>query len=82
MQSNAAAAGPKEIVREIVINDAPPKARIQLTKRSVQEDIQRRTHTVVSTKGRYYAPGVEHAEERPLYLCIRPAANAGRVSAV
>ncbi|KIZ05387.1 Protein RIK, partial [Monoraphidium neglectum] len=70
-----------EPAREVVINDAPAKARVQLAKRSAQEDIQRRTCTVVSLKGRYYPPGAAHGEERPLYISIRPAANAGRSDA-
>jgi hypothetical protein len=76
------AAGPiRPEGREIIINDAPAKSRILLTKRPLQEDIQRRTHTVLSTKGRYYPPGMERGEERPLHLSIRPASTAGRVSA-
>ncbi|KAI8477008.1 MAG: hypothetical protein J3K34DRAFT_455400 [Monoraphidium minutum] len=77
----AGAAAAAEPGRDIPINDAPAKARITLTKRSVQEDIARRTRSVISTKGRYYPPGVDHGVEQPLYIAVRPAVNAGRTPA-
>mmetsp|Transcript_26252 Transcript_26252/g.65960 ORF Transcript_26252/g.65960 Transcript_26252/m.65960 type:complete len:639 (+) Transcript_26252:244-2160(+) len=64
----------KEIAREITINDAPPGVRQQLTKRHVQEEIQRRTGAVLTVKGRYYRPGMPEVDnERPLYLRITPS---------
>ena len=79
-QSAAAAAPHDFFTKEVAINDAPPAARAQLTKRSVQEDIQARTQTVIVTKGRYYPPGeAMDGKERPLYLQIRPSAAVGEV---
>lgn len=70
----------KEIAREVIINNAPPPVRYNLTKRSVQDDIQRRTTTIVVIKGRYQAPGTPaHDEEGPLRLRIMPG-NVGPVS--
>ena len=50
----AAAASQDFFTKEVAINDAPTAARAQLTKRSVQEDIQARTHTVIVTKGEVF----------------------------
>lgn len=63
----------KEIFRDVTINDAPPAIRYSLTRRSFQDDVQRRTNSVVITKGRYVAPGTQaHGDELPLYLHIMP----------
>lgn len=71
---------PKEIAREVIINDAPPPIRYNLTKRSVQDDIQRRTNTIVVIKGGYQAPGMPADDpEGPLRLRIMPG-NVGPVS--
>ena len=70
----------KEIAREVIINDAPPPIRYNLTKRSVQDDIQRRTNTIVVIKGRYQAIGAPpDDQEGPLRLRIMPG-NVGPVS--
>ena len=70
----------KEIAREVVINDAPPPVRFNLTKRSVQDDIQRRTNTIVVIKGRYQPPGTPPNDaEGPLRLRVMPG-NVGSVS--
>ena len=70
----------KEIAREVPINDAPPPIRYNLTKRSVQDDIQRRTNTIVVIKGRYQAPGMSGDDaEGPLRLRVMPG-NVGPVS--
>ena len=42
-----AAAEEEEISRDVTINDAPPQTRYALTKRTTQEEIQRRTATVI-----------------------------------
>jgi hypothetical protein len=42
----------KDIFKEVVINDTKPAIRQHLTKRPVQDDIARRTHTVITTRGR------------------------------
>ncbi|KAK9844539.1 hypothetical protein WJX74_003775 [Apatococcus lobatus] len=64
------------IVREVVINDAPSQTRYNLTKRPVQDDIARRTNTLIVTRGRYYPPGVPQDEtEPPLRLKILPGGN-------
>ena len=70
----------KDISREVHINDAPPQVRYNLTKRSVQDDIQRRTNTIVVIKGRYQALGTPGDDpEGPLRLRIMPG-NVGPVS--
>ncbi len=70
----------KDIAREVAINDAPPPIRYNLTKRSVQDDIQRRTSTIVVIKGCYQAPGTPGDDtEGPLRLRIMPG-NVGPVS--
>lgn len=62
------------------INDAPPPVRYNLTKRSVQDDIQRCTNTIVVIKGRYHATGMlADDQEGPLRLRIMPG-NVGPVS--
>ncbi|KAK9866860.1 hypothetical protein WJX84_006201 [Apatococcus fuscideae] len=64
------------IVREVVINDAPAQTRYNLTKRPVQDDIARRTNTLIVTRGRYYPPGVPLDDaEPPLRLKILPGGN-------
>ncbi|KAL0045591.1 hypothetical protein WJX82_010794 [Trebouxia sp. C0006] len=67
----------KDISREVHINDAPPPIRYNLTKRSVQDDIQRRTNTIVVIKGRYQALGTPGDDpEGHLRLRIMPG-NVG-----
>ncbi|DBA75084.1 TPA: hypothetical protein ACH3X1_010412 [Trebouxia sp. C0004] len=67
----------KDVSREVHINDAPPPIRYNLTKRSVQDDIQRRTNTIVVIKGRYQASGTPGDDpEGPLRLRIMPG-NVG-----
>lgn len=67
--------------RDVPINDAHPDVRHTLTKRSVQDDIQIRTSTIIVTKGRYYAPGTPmDPSNPPIHLRITPNANAGMVS--
>ena len=69
-----------DIFREVVINDAPHGIRMELIKRSVQDDIQRRTHTIVVIKGRYQPPGAPPSDmEGPLRLRVVPG-NVGPVS--
>ncbi len=69
------------IVREVVINDAPAQTRYNLTKRPVQDDIARRTNTLIVTRGRYYPPGLPQDEaEPPLRLKILPGGNLPPVS--
>lgn len=70
----------REIVKEVVINDAKPNTRHYLTKRATQDEIQKRTHTVIVTKGRYYPPNTPQVDgERPLHLRIIPGGDAGQV---
>jgi hypothetical protein len=70
-----------DIVKEVIINDSAASARHHLTKRTTQDEIQARTHTVIVTKGRYYAPGApQDDKEKPLHLRITPGAHAGQVS--
>eukprot|EP00891_Asterochloris_glomerata_P009718 jgi/Astpho2/9718/Aster-03701 len=58
---------------EVVINDCPPGVRYQLTKRTLHEEVQRRTNTVVVIKGRYIAPGKPvDDQEGPLRLLVKP----------
>ncbi|XP_078435422.1 RS2-interacting KH protein isoform X2 [Wolffia australiana] len=74
------------IAREIVINDADASVRAKLTKRQMQEDIQRSTGAVVITRGKYRPPNVLPDNEKPLYLHISAGANlkhtAERIKAV
>ena len=66
---------------EVTINDAPPRVRVALTKRSGQQELEAKWRVVVSLKGRYTPPGApvpgEGASEgeRPLFLRITPAAS-------
>lgn len=69
---------PKEFFREITFNDAPSAVRQQLTKRHCQEEIQRRTGTVLIVRGRYYPPGMPVDDrDKPLFLRISPTVAAG-----
>ena len=69
-----------EFAREIVFNSSPPDIRFHLLKRPVQEDIQRRTGTIVMIKGRYSPPKAPYdAIEGALRLRIQPG-SAGPVS--
>ncbi|KAI4339599.1 hypothetical protein MLD38_024521 [Melastoma candidum] len=58
------------IAREIIINDADPAVRFKLTKRQTQEEIQRSTGAVVTTRGKYRPPNTPPDGEKPLYLHI------------
>lgn len=70
----------KDMFREVLINDAPHSIRMELIKRSVQDDIQRRTHTIVVIKGRYQPQGAPPDDiEGPLRLRVMPG-NVGPVS--
>lgn len=74
------AIGQKEISREVVINDTLASTRHHLTKRTTQEDIQRRTNTIVVTKGKYQAPGmILQGSDKPLHLRVTPGYQAGLV---
>lgn len=71
-----AGADTSDIHREVTINDAAPQIRYQLTKRTTQDEIQRRTSTVIVNRGRYMAPGTPpDAVEKPLHLRITPAST-------
>ena len=60
----------------MTINDAPPQTRYLLTKKTTQEEIQRRAGTNIVNKGRYVAPGQAPDEkEKPLFLRISPGGN-------
>ena len=48
----AAAEEESDIARDVTINDAPPQTRYALTKRTTQEEIQRRTATVIVNRCR------------------------------
>lgn len=73
-QGAGSGVGSEALAREVYINDAPTTVRVHLTKRSVQDDIQARTQTVVVTRGRYYAPGVPaDPREKPLHLHVKPS---------
>lgn len=62
-------------VQEIVINDAESNIRIQLTKRSTQDEILRKFGCVAITRGRYRPPNMPDSEEKPLHLAIQAAQN-------
>jgi hypothetical protein len=66
----------KEISRDVSINDAPPQIRFQLTKRTIQDEIQRRTGALIGTRGRYFPPGAPPDDsDKPLHLHITPGAH-------
>lgn len=69
----------EKVFREVIINDAPQNIRFELIKRSVQDDIQRRTHTIVVIKGRYQQIPIPNDQEGPLRLRVMPG-NVGPVS--
>ena len=70
----------KDMFRDVSINDAPHAIRMELIKRSVQDDIQRRTHTIVVIKGCYQPQGAPSNDmEGPLRLRVMPG-NVGPVS--
>lgn len=83
----AARGSGSDIFAEVVINDAPGAARFALTQRKTQEEICRRTHTQIVTRGRYIqgkeaaaaAQAGSNAAEKPLFLRVTPGANAGQV---
>ncbi len=65
---------------EVPINDAPAGVRTHLLKKSTQNDIERRTGTVIVTRGRFITPGAPHdAKDAPLHLFVRPSAVPGQV---
>lgn len=65
-----------EFGQDVTINDAPPQQRYLLTKRTTQEEIQRRTSTEIKNRGRYYAPGAPVDEkEKPLFLRVIPGSS-------
>ncbi len=67
--------------REVAINDAPGPIRYKLTLRTTQDDIARRTGTVVVVRGRFLPPGMpNNGEEPPLHLKITPGVTASEVS--
>ena len=62
-----------EFGQDVTINDAPPQQRYLLTKRTTQEEIQRRTGTEIKNRGRYQAPGAPaDDQEKPLFLRVAP----------
>ncbi|XP_030547133.1 protein RIK isoform X2 [Rhodamnia argentea] len=63
------------IAREIVINDAESAVRYKLTKRQTQEEIQKCTGAVVTTRGKYRPPNALPDGGKPLYLHISAGAN-------
>ena len=69
----------ESVSRQVVINDAPPAIRFNLTRRAVQDDIGRRTGTSVVVRGQYYSPGQVHGEEKPLHLKITPGVVLSQV---
>jgi len=74
--------GKHEIFREVSINNAPPKTRFHLTKRSTMADIEHRWHVLVVVRGRYYPPGTpesEQKDEKPLCLRITPGGQLPQV---
>ncbi|KAL3525853.1 hypothetical protein ACH5RR_014225 [Cinchona calisaya] len=74
------------IAREIVINDADTTVRYKLTKRQIQEEIQKCTGAIVITRGKYRPPNAPADGEKPLYLHISAGAHlettAERIKAV
>ncbi|XP_010660599.1 protein RIK isoform X1 [Vitis vinifera] len=74
------------IAREIIINDAESTVRYKLTKRQMQEEIQKCTGAVVITRGKYRPPNALPDGEKPLYLHISAGAHlkdtAERIKAV
>ncbi|KAK3250772.1 hypothetical protein CYMTET_39861 [Cymbomonas tetramitiformis] len=62
-------------IQEVVINDAESNIRIQLTKRSTQDEILRKFGCVAITRGRYRPPNMPDSEEKPLHLAIQAAQN-------
>ncbi|KAL3719281.1 hypothetical protein ACJRO7_004265 [Eucalyptus globulus] len=63
------------IAREIVINDAESAVRYKLTKRQTQEEIQKCTGAVVTTRGKYRPPNALPDGGKPLYLHISAGAH-------
>ena len=71
-----------EPCREVTINAANPQIRNHLTKRSTQDDIARRTGTIVVVRGRYMPPGVAapaDGDDKPLCLRITPGLSKEEV---
>jgi hypothetical protein len=76
-----------DICAEVTINDAPGAARFALTQRKTQDEICRRTHAQIVTRGRYIqgkeaaaaAQAGSNAAEKPLFLRVTPGAGAGQV---
>ncbi len=56
----AAAEEESDIARDVTINDAPPQTRYALTKRTTQEEIQRRTATVIVNRCCASPAGLPH----------------------
>lgn len=69
-----------DVSEEVEINDADPKTRYNLTKRTTQEEIMRKTNCVVSTR-RALSPDLappENPTPRPAFLSPPPAARRTR----
>ncbi|KAK3287248.1 hypothetical protein CYMTET_5232 [Cymbomonas tetramitiformis] len=64
-------------IEEVIINDAEPSVRIQLTKRSTQDDILRDFGCVAITRGRYRPRATLNPDndEKPLYLAIQASSS-------
>ncbi|KAK9837508.1 hypothetical protein WJX81_007444 [Elliptochloris bilobata] len=76
MPGGRSAGDRQDVDKDVSINDAPPDTRHFLTRRPTQDDIGRRTGTVLTVRGRYYPPGVPREErDPPLLLHIAPGAS-------
>jgi hypothetical protein len=73
----AAAAAAAAVRAEVPFNEAPPRVRHILTKRSTQQELEAKWRVVVVVRGRYLPPGQasasEREEDRPLFLRITPS---------
>lgn len=70
------------VCREVTINAAAPAIRNHLTKRSTQDDMARRTGTMIVVRGRYMPPGVpQTGDDKPLCLRVTPGLSKAEVGA-
>lgn len=74
----AVAAVKDPFAREVTINGANANVRVHLLRRTALDELQTRTNTIITVKGRYYTPNApQDPNEPPLYLLVKPGAGAG-----
>ncbi len=73
----------REVCAEVVLNDINPRTRAHVIKRTTQTEFERKWNVSITVRGRYYPPGTGpqlEADEKPLYLLLKPGATLPQAS--